>query len=120
MTGTIAGSNVIILVPEDSYTLGVAVVSFEVFRDYKVRPLKVLEPFADVGVVYAFQRPNNGLILTGNLTLASTSAWSGTARVGVRSQINSSIYVSANVGYLSIGQGNLNIWEGHLYMSYSF
>lgn len=120
MSGSIAGQNLTIPVPNDSFSLGIVALAFEINHDYKLRNFKVIEPFMDIGVVYAFERPNNGKILTGNLFLASTSAWSGTARLGARLLISRSFYISANGGYLSIGQAELNIWEARLYMSYAF
>lgn len=120
MSGSLAGVNLTIPVPSDNFSLGIVAVAFEINRDFKLPNFKMLEPFADIGVIYAFERPNNGKILTGNLLLASTSAWSGSARLGARLLVSSSFYIAANGGYLSIGQAELNVWEARLYMSYAF
>jgi hypothetical protein len=120
MSGNLAGINLNIPVPNDNFSLGLVAISFEINRDFKLKTFKVLEPFADIGVLYAFERPNNGKILTGNLSVASTSPWSGSVRLGARVMVSKSLYVSANGGYLSIGQAELNIWEARLYLSYAF
>ncbi len=120
VSGSIAGVNLNIPVSNDSFSVGLVATSIEMNRDFRITNFKILEPFADIGVIYAFQRPNNGKILTGNLYLASTSAWSGTARIGARLLLASDLYIAANGGYLSIGQAGLNIWEARVYTSYVF
>jgi len=38
---------------------------------------KLLVPYAELGVRYEFERPNDGQILTGDLKFATPSPWSG-------------------------------------------
>jgi hypothetical protein len=44
----------------------------------------IIEPLFSIGLTYEFKRPNDGLMLTGDLRYNETSAWSGLARTGVR------------------------------------
>ncbi|RZT94980.1 hypothetical protein [Rivibacter subsaxonicus] len=58
--------------------------------------------------------------MTSQLTLADTSPWSGSLRLGLRSLVARSLIVEASLGYLSIGQNGLDTWEGRLFVSYGF
>ena len=77
-------------------------------------------PFAELGVRYEFERPNDGKILTGNLTLQDTSPWAGQARLGVRTLLSRQMFVEAGLGYLSIGQKDLDVVEGRVFLSVAF
>ena len=77
-------------------------------------------PYAEIGAVYEFDRPNDGQILTADLALVTPSAWTGTFRVGARMQLNNSVQVEASGGYLSFGQSGLDIWEGKFQVSFGF
>lgn len=120
ITGTSARGNAHIPVASDSFGIGLINFLIEINKDFRFNRVNVFEPFAELGVTYQYLRPNNGKILTGNLLLVTPSPWSGLARLGARLQINQSLYTEANVAYLSIGQPGLNIWQGRLYISYSF
>lgn len=120
MSGTASGTSINIPVAKDNFSIGLVSMMLEINHDFKLSLFNVFEPFAEIGVTYQFLRPNNGQILTGNLLLVKTSPWSGLMRLGARQQVSKSLYFEANVAYLSIGQHDLNIWQGRLYLSYLF
>ena len=119
MSGTLLGSSITLPVSRTSFGQGVASFTVEMNRDYYLHET-VLEPYGELGASYQFVRPNNGQILTSNLLLASTSPWSGIARLGGRAVITRSLFLEASIANLSIGQGSYHLWEGKLYLSYSF
>lgn len=81
----------------------------------------IIQPYAEPGIDYAFARPNDGQILTGNLNLASTTPVTETVTVGVRTLLFSKAFlIDANGSYLSFGQHGLDVWELKLLASYSF
>lgn len=120
LTGATPIRSFSIPVASDNFALGLVSMLFEVNKNFNLNKFKVIQPFAEIGVNYQYLRPNNGQILTGNLLLVTTSAWSGMARLGVRIQMNKSLYIETNAAYLSIGHPDLNIWQGRMYLSYSF
>jgi hypothetical protein len=71
-------------------------------------------------VDYGFERPNDGYILTGNLDSARTEPLSGTVRLGLRTLLDGSTTLTTSAGYLSLGQGGLNIWEWRINLSKPF
>lgn len=77
-------------------------------------------PYIELGVDYAFTRPNHGQILTGNLTMQGTTPWSGLARLGIRTMITRAFFVETTASYISIGQNNLDIWQARLFLSWAF
>ncbi|MBM3115173.1 autotransporter outer membrane beta-barrel domain-containing protein [Jeongeupia naejangsanensis] len=77
-------------------------------------------PYADVALKYEFERANDGMILTGNLSYAEASPWSGSTHAGVRMMWSNATMLEASVGYESLGQGDLDIWSGRLYLSHGF
>ena len=69
---------------------------------------------------YAFDRPNNGEKLTGDLRTFIPSPWVGSVRSGARMQLPGNALVGASVGYLSFAQNGLDVWEGKLRLSVGF
>ena len=92
----------------------------EINRDFILKNGTVIEPYAEAGVDCAFSRPNNGQILTGDLSYVDTSPWSGSISAGARMLLAKSLFIEASARYLSIGQSDLDIWEGRLFLSYGF
>ena len=77
-------------------------------------------PYPELGVHYAFDRPNNGEKLTGDLRTFISSPWVGSVRSGARMQLPGNALVGASVGYLSFAQNGLDVWEGKLRLSVGF
>lgn len=92
----------------------------ELSRLYHTRDGVPVMPYGELGLDYGFERPNDGYILTGNLDMARTQPLSGTMRVGLRTLLGGDTTVTASTGYLSLGQGGLNVWEWRLNLSRSF
>lgn len=80
----------------------------------------LLQPYIEPGIDYAFARPNNGQILTGNLNLANTAPVTETLTVGIRTLIAKAFFIDLSGSYLSFGQPGLDVWQLRLLASYSF
>ncbi|WP_421192117.1 autotransporter domain-containing protein [Aeromonas enteropelogenes] len=104
----------------DSYNQGNLTGTLELSRLYHTRDGVPVMPYGELGLDYGFERPNDGYILTGNLDMARTQPLSGTMRVGLRTLLGGDTTVTASTGYLSLGQGGLNVWEWRLNLSRSF
>ncbi|RVG49314.1 autotransporter outer membrane beta-barrel domain-containing protein, partial [Sinorhizobium meliloti] len=76
--------------------------------------------FAELGAQYEFERPNDGKILTGDLSEVTPSPWAFSLRSGFRMLLNDNLQIEATGGYLSFGQEDLDVWEGKLHLSWSF
>lgn len=87
MGGVVAGIPVALRVAADSMNYGVAGAAVEVNRVVRTSGGTIVVPYAELGANHAFERPNDGQILTGNLTLATPSAWSGTSCIGARALV---------------------------------
>jgi len=74
----------------------------------------------EVGASYEFERPNDGKILTSDLTLVDSSPWSGQVHVGVRALLTSSFFIELKGAYLTLGQNDLDVWSAGLFLSYGF
>jgi len=120
LKGNVVGLPINVAFPEDSFNFGIVEASTELSRIFVFDNGATVMPFAEIGATYAFDQPNDGQILTGDLELAAPSAWSGTLRAGARMLISNSVQVEASGGYLSIGQSGLDIWEGKLQVSVGF
>jgi hypothetical protein len=77
-------------------------------------------PYAELGASYQFERPNGGQLLTGTLSTAVGSPWSGLLRTGARVLVSRSTFVEASLGYLSFTQNGLDVWEARLFVSHAF
>lgn len=109
-------------VPIDSYnfSLGLAQFAIQLARTFmRANNAGATVPYIELGVNYLFVQPNGGQILTGDLTMQSTSALSGLARLGVRTSVTRSFFIDATASYLSIGQSNLYVWEARLFLSWA-
>ena len=104
----------------DSYNQGNLTGTLELSRLYHTRDGVPVMPYGELGLDYGFERPNDGYILTGNLDMARTQPLSGSMRVGLRTLLGGDTTVTASTGYLSLGQGGLNVWEWRLNLSRSF
>ena len=120
LDGKILGIPVEVEVPGDSYSTGVASVSGEVSRIYHTDHAGLIMPYAELGVDWAFEQPNDGRYLNEDLEWEDPSDLTGTLRTGARWFVGEATLLEASAGYLSIGHDDLDIWEGRLYLSYRF
>ena len=106
--------------PKAKSNLGYSEASGEVSKIFIFANGTQIMPFAELGVHYEFERPNDGQILTGDFAFAIPAAWTGWVRSGVRISAFNSILFELKAGYLSLGQPGLDIWEGKARLSYGF
>lgn len=114
------GISGVLAVEDDSFNNGVAEISIETNRIYDTSKNTYAMPFFRLGVSYAFERPNDGVILTPELTEEDTSAVLGNIHAGFRMLINEEFVTEARVGYYSIGENDFDVWDGRLVLSYFF
>jgi outer membrane autotransporter protein len=120
LQGTLLGRTLTLRSPKNSVQMGTLEPSVEFTRLYRSGGGAYVMPYVEAGVRYEFERPNDGRILTGNLSMAETSPWTGTMRLGVRALITPTTSIEAGYAYLSLGQSGLNIQEFKLYLSHAF
>ena len=120
MEGTLLGAPLDVRFPEDGFHFGVLTGAVEVSRIFTYDDGKTVMPYLELGAVYAFEQPNDGEIITGNLQTETPSPWTGTLRTGFRMLITDRLQVDASGGYLSFGQSGLDIWEGQMQVSFAF
>jgi outer membrane autotransporter protein len=120
LEGSIAGQSISLAMPKTSSNYGMAEASGEVTQSFMLSGGSVVAPYARLAVRYEFARPNDGEVLAGDLSMARTSPWGGSLRLGARALANRATMIEAEAGYLSLGQSDLNIWELRLYVSHAF
>ena len=120
MEGDYRGLAVRLARDSDSDNQGNLTGTVEFSRVYYTRQGWPLMPYGELGLDYGFERPNDGYILTGELSSARTDPLSGTVRLGVRTLIGSEATLTTSAGYTSIGQDGLNIWEWRINLSKPF
>ncbi|WP_421292068.1 autotransporter domain-containing protein [Aeromonas taiwanensis] len=120
MEGDYRGLAVRLARDSDSDNQGNLTGTVEFSRVYYTRQGRPLMPYGELGLDYGFERPNDGYILTGDLSSARTDPLSGTVRLGVRTLIGSEATLTTSAGYTSIGQDGLNIWEWRINLSKPF
>ena len=120
LSGTVRGRQVNVGIDGDSFGYGVVTASAEVSRLFVLPDGNAIMPFAEIGIDYEYERPNDGEILTGDLALATPSPWAGSLEVGARMLFSNAVQVETSGAYRSFGQNNLDIWEGHLNVSLAF
>ena len=112
MNGTIFGFPIDVTLPSSRFNYGITEMSTKINRIFGLGKGAYIMPYAELAIRYDFERPNDGEMLTGNLTVATPSPWAGSARAGFRMSIASAWLVEANAGYLSLGQNGLDVWKG--------
>lgn len=120
LSGTIFNRDIAVRFDDDSFDYGRLEAKTEFSRLFTFSNGTVMMPFVEVGALYEFERPNDGQILTGDLSLVTPSPWAGTLRAGVRLATRNALQLEATAGYLSFGQNDLDAWEGKLRLSYGF
>lgn len=120
LSGMVAGQPVSARLAGDSFDYGIAEVKAEISRLLRLENNTFVTPFVEAGVQYEFKQPDDGQVLTGDLTVVSEDRWNGVARGGVRWQVGEDSFFEARVGYLSIGQSDLDVIEGGVFLSLGF
>ncbi|MCV9998827.1 autotransporter domain-containing protein [Pararhizobium sp. YC-54] len=120
LSGSILNLPVSVSLPGDSYNYGLLSLSTEVSRYFRLPDGQPFLVFAEVGAQHEFQRPNDGKILTGDLSEVTPSPWAFSLRSGFRMLWKDNLQIEATGGYLSFGQDDLDVWEGKLHVSWSF
>jgi hypothetical protein len=115
-------NNQLLLVDRDREQFNFGFAEFKLEGNYTTDTKNgtVIQPYTEAKVDYVFARPNDGQILTANLTLATPKAAVGGLTAGVRTLFFKSLLIDSSAGYLSIGQSGLNVWQLRLLASYSF
>lgn len=106
--------------PQESYNFNFAEFRIEGNYTFVTKSGNIIQPYVEPGIDYAFARPNDGQMLTGNLNLASTAPVVETLTAGVRTFFCKSLLIDSSASYLSFGQHGLDVWELRLLASYSF
>ena len=119
-TGIIRGIPISLPSEENSFNFGVADFTLEVNKAFSTQGGMVFIPYLEVGASYEFERPNDGKIRTSELEFVDSSPWTGTIRGGVRTLVTGSTFIEVKAGYLSLGKGDLYIWEAGLFLSHGF
>jgi outer membrane autotransporter protein len=119
LAGTVFGLPVTVRSPESDIDVGTFEMLGEVSRIFSLSGNAAIIPYVEIGTRYGFLRPSGGEIVTGDLKAAFPSAWSGSAKAGLRMSINS-VLIEASARYLSLGQPDLDVWEGRLRLSVGF
>lgn len=120
LNGTIRNFSISAPIPAFHFPFGYAQFAVEATRPFNFTKNEIdVVPYLELGINYAFVRPNGGRILTNNLTLKKITPWSGLTRVGLRTMLTSSFFVEATASYLSIGQPHLNVWLSRIFFSWA-
>ena len=118
LAGAIEGQAIHLRLPEDSYNTGSLQPSLEVSRQINFNNGSVFVPYAEVGISYAFERPDAPeLYLTGT---DEPSRFSGMMRLGARTLVGESSMLDFNSSYQSIGTPGLDVWEAEVLFSHGF
>lgn len=120
LSGTISGTPVEVNIGSDHFGYGEAEIAGEASTYVDLGDNLLGMPYGEIGVLYGFDRPNDGKILSGNLTFEDTSPITGTLRGGMRFFYDDRIFFDVGAGYLSIGQNGLDIWEAKARVSFAF
>ncbi len=120
MKGDVLGRTVTVAFPESRFDYGAVEASAEINRVFFTENGLPVMPWAELGARYDFERPNDGQVLTGDLTLEDTTPWAVSLRSGLRMLVSETTLVEASAGYLSFGQKDLDVWEGRFYISFGF
>ncbi len=120
MKGNVAGIPIHLGIESENFDYGVAEATLQLTRGYRTDGGKVWYPYAEVGLSNEFERPNDGRIITGDLSQEKTSPWSGSLRTGVQALLRQDVFIDTSVGYLSFGQNGLDVWEGRVLLSIAF
>jgi hypothetical protein len=119
LSGTIGAIPVVVNADASRSGYGMTEMSMEVNHAFRIGG-STLVPYAEPRVRYEYLRPGGGMMFSSDFTRIAPSPWSGALRVGLRASILGSTFIEAAVGYLSVGQPDLNTGEGRLFLSFGF
>lgn len=120
LSGVIGSTPVTVDIGSDKFSYGEAEIAGEASTYVFINDDWLGVPYGELGLQYAYDRPNGGKILSGNLTLEDTSPVTGTFRAGMRFVYDDRIFFDLGAGYLSIGQNGLDIIEAKARISFAF
>ena len=120
LNGTLGPHQLVLNNAKQSSNLGVFDGALEVNRTYVMKNGSPIMPYAELSVHYEFDRVNDGKVMGGDLNMEETSPWRGGAKLGIRSMLGRATSLDASVGYNSLGQSDLSIWEYRLFLAHSF
>ena len=120
LRGAIDGSAIRLRLPESSYNLGGFQPSLEISRQVELADGSVFVPYAELGVNYAFERPDSEPLLVAGSGADDPSRFSGLMRLGARTLIGESSMLDFNSSYQSLGTPGLDVWEAELLFSHAF
>ncbi|HSW69766.1 MAG TPA: autotransporter domain-containing protein [Gammaproteobacteria bacterium] len=104
----------------EHFALGLAEFKIEGNYTKKTKKGTLIQPYTEIGIDYAFTRPSNDQVYSGNLALASLPKTSGLFTLGLRTLYSKKLLIQASASYLSIGQKNYDLWDARLLFAYSF
>ena len=103
--------NVTLRVNENSFEYATSEVSGDISRIFTTTDGVQIIPALRLGVRYDIERPNDGQILNENLTMESTTPWSGSARIALAVAPQRHQRFEVITGYYSIGRQDLDLWD---------
>lgn len=103
--------NVILRVNENSFEYATSEASGDISRIFTTTDGVQIIPALRLGVRYDIERPNDGQILNENLTMESTTPWSGSARIVLAVAPQRHQRFEVITGYYSIGRQDLDLWD---------
>ncbi|WP_341706083.1 autotransporter domain-containing protein [Halopseudomonas sp.] len=119
MKGVIYGQPISLSIKRQHLSYGSAEGGLRVIRGYRDRRGGDWFPYAELSVINEFQQPYDGDGLIGKL-IEDAPRWRGALRLGLQASPSPATRIDGNLGYLSIGQHGLDVWEGRLVFSYQF
>ncbi|MFM5696820.1 autotransporter outer membrane beta-barrel domain-containing protein [Aeromonas veronii] len=103
--------NVTLRVNENSFEYATSEASGDISRIFTTTDGVQIIPALRLGVRYDIERPNDGQILNENLTMESTTPWSGSARIALAVAPQRHQRFEVITGYYSIGRQELSLWD---------
>ncbi|MFQ2112908.1 autotransporter outer membrane beta-barrel domain-containing protein [Aeromonas veronii] len=103
--------NVTLRVNENSFEYATSEASGDISRIFTTTDEVQIIPALRLGVRYDIERPNDGQILNENLTMESTTPWSGSARIALAVAPQRHQRFEVITGYYSIGRQDLDLWD---------
>ncbi len=101
-------------------SLALTTFSVEVRRPWMLADGTRVEPFARIGLDAFLDRPNDGRILGGDLTLEDTSDVTGAALLGVTARLGNGALIDARIGSDAIGDDDFDVYGGEVSLIWPF
>jgi len=120
LRGTLGAIDLDIVLPESTTNFSAATLSTEFARYLGFMQSVPTMAYLDLEAQYGLDDYAGVNSLTGELTSAKESSWTGRVKLGVRMLVAQKTTLTLAGGYSSIGQDDLDISEWRLYLSHSF